>query len=77
MVHVGGEDVGVMMGWETDIMRETVQKMCNPHPNASHLKVLNVGFGLGIVRNLFTLFLFPLMGAHPGRRVFPKSAQSS
>lgn len=31
-------------------MHETVRRMCNDHPNAeTGLKVLNVGFGLGIV----------------------------
>ena len=42
-----------MMGWEKDIMRETVQKLCLDHPKASGLKVLNIGFGLGIVSLFF------------------------
>ena len=49
VLDVDGEEIGVMMGWEKDIMRETVQKLCLDHPKASELKVLNIGFGLGIV----------------------------
>lgn len=43
------EEVGVMMGWEREIMEETVKVLCHDHPQAKDLKVLNVGFGLGIV----------------------------
>ena len=50
MLKVGEEEVGVMMGWEKGIMQETVKKLCHDHPNNGSLKVLNVGFGLGIVR---------------------------
>ena len=50
MLKVGEEEVGVMMGWEKGIMQETVKKLCDDHPNNGSLKVLNVGFGLGIVR---------------------------
>ncbi|EDQ99484.1 arginine methyl transferase [Laccaria bicolor S238N-H82] len=53
MLKVGGEEVGVMMGWEKDIMQETVKKLCDDHPNNERLKVLNVGFGLGIIDTLF------------------------
>ena len=49
LVVVDGEEVGVMMGWEEPIMRQTVEKLCQSHPNVSNLSVLNVGFGLGIV----------------------------
>src|SRR6266700_86040 len=49
VVVVDGEEVGVMMGWEEPIMRQTVEKLRQSHPNASNLSVLNVGFGLGIV----------------------------
>lgn len=49
MLKVGEEEVGVMMGWEQGIMEQTVQKLCENHENVSELKVLNVGFGLGIV----------------------------
>jgi protein arginine N-methyltransferase 2 len=53
VIDVDGEEIGVMMGWEEDIMRETVQKLCLDHPKASGLKVLNIGFGLGIVSPFF------------------------
>jgi protein arginine N-methyltransferase 2 len=53
VLDVNGEEIGVMMGWEKDIMRETVKKLCLDHPKASELKVLNVGFGLGIVSPFF------------------------
>lgn len=49
MLKVGEEEIGVMMGWEKNIMEETVQKMCQNHDHSHALKVLNVGFGLGIV----------------------------
>ncbi|KAI0070018.1 arginine methyl transferase [Panus rudis PR-1116 ss-1] len=49
-----GEEVGVMMGWERDIMRQTVDKLCSDHPQRhSGLKILNVGFGLGIIDSYF------------------------
>jgi len=50
---VQGEEIGVMMGWEKKIMAETVQKLCNGHENRTKLKVLNIGFGLGIIDKLF------------------------
>ena len=49
LVDAGGQEVGVMMGWERGIMEETVKRLCEDHENAQHLKILNVGFGLGIV----------------------------
>lgn len=52
MLGVGQDEVGVMMGWERGIMTKTVEKLCKDHPNVNSLKVLNVGFGLGIVRLL-------------------------
>ncbi|EIM89705.1 uncharacterized protein STEHIDRAFT_92135 [Stereum hirsutum FP-91666 SS1] len=49
-----GTEVGVMMGWEREIMQETVKQMCAEHPNMKQgLKVLNVGFGLGIIDTFF------------------------
>jgi len=54
LLDVDGEEVGVMMGWEEGIMRKTVKKLCGDHPNSSDLKVLNVGFGLGIVSARWT-----------------------
>src|SRR5580765_5848499 len=49
MLVASGEGVGVMMGWEGTIMQRTAEELCRDHPNASALRVLNVGFGLGIV----------------------------
>ncbi|KAF8653583.1 hypothetical protein AX16_003861 [Volvariella volvacea WC 439] len=49
----GGEEVGVMMGWERGIMEETVKKLYDGHGKANELRVLNVGFGLGIIDSLF------------------------
>lgn len=48
-VNVDGEDIGVMMGWETPIMMETVQSIYDSLPERDNLRVLNIGFGLGIV----------------------------
>ncbi|KAG1765027.1 hypothetical protein EDD22DRAFT_881753 [Suillus occidentalis] len=49
-----GQEVGVMMGWEREIMQKTVEKLCIDHGKTNQgLKVLNVGFGLGIIDNLF------------------------
>ncbi|KAF9501545.1 arginine methyl transferase [Pleurotus eryngii] len=56
----GGEEVGVMMGWEREIMRETVSQLCEDHPNFDQgLKILNVGFGLGIIDTLFQQLSVP------------------
>ncbi|KAI0250373.1 S-adenosyl-L-methionine-dependent methyltransferase [Lactifluus subvellereus] len=53
-------EIGVMMGWERDIMQETVRRMCDDHPNAeTGLKVLNVGFGLGIIDSYFQALPVP------------------
>ena len=49
MLGVGQDEVGVMMGWERGIMTKTVERLCKDHPKVNDLKVLNVGFGLGIV----------------------------
>jgi type IV protein arginine methyltransferase len=67
-----GEEVGVMMGWEREIMRETVHSLCGDHPNRSDgLTVLNVGFGLGIVR--LTCLLPPVASKLPRCRLIPCS----
>ncbi|TCD69814.1 Arginine N-methyltransferase 2 [Steccherinum ochraceum] len=48
------EEVGVMMGWERGIMKDTVDRLCSDHPNLTDgLKILNVGFGLGIIDDYF------------------------
>lgn len=49
MLDVDGDEVGVMMGWERELMEETVKVLTKEHPQTGPLKVLNVGFGLGIV----------------------------
>lgn len=49
-----GESIGVMMGWEEEIMRKTVDALCTDHPRVKEgLRILNVGFGLGIIDGLF------------------------
>ncbi|KAJ3988552.1 arginine methyl transferase [Lentinula detonsa] len=53
VVKAGDEEIGVMMGWEQDIMRETVERLCGDHPSSENLKVLNIGFGLGMIDSLF------------------------
>ncbi|KAF8200772.1 arginine methyl transferase [Pholiota molesta] len=70
MLEVDGEEVGVMMGWERNIMQATVQKLCENHPKASALKILNVGFGLGIIDSLLQSLQTPpkdhiIIEAHP------------
>lgn len=52
------EEVGVMMGWERPIMEETVRFLC-PDGGRQGLKVLNVGFGLGIIDSLFQSLPIP------------------
>lgn len=48
-IEVDGEDIGVMMGWEMPIMKETVHSIYDSLPERDNIRVLNVGFGLGIV----------------------------
>ncbi|KAF9019028.1 arginine methyl transferase [Hymenopellis radicata] len=70
VVNAGGEEeVGVMMGWERPIMEQTVKALV-PETNVSGLRVLNVGFGLGIIDSLFQKLLTPpehhvIIEAHP------------
>ncbi|KAF9529356.1 arginine methyl transferase [Crepidotus variabilis] len=78
LVEVDGDDVGVMMGWEREIMRETVQKLCQGHPKTSRLRVLNVGFGLGIIDSFFQQLSTPpeehvIIEAHPDVLAYMKS----
>ncbi|KZS98557.1 S-adenosyl-L-methionine-dependent methyltransferase [Sistotremastrum niveocremeum HHB9708] len=47
-----GQQVGVMMGWEREIMEETVRRLCPSHAQPG-MRVLNIGFGLGIIDTLF------------------------
>ncbi|KAI0036944.1 S-adenosyl-L-methionine-dependent methyltransferase [Vararia minispora EC-137] len=54
LLQTGDTEIGVMMGWEREIMQETVQKLCTDQKGYdSRLKVLNVGFGLGIIDSFF------------------------
>ncbi|OAA73266.1 Arginine N-methyltransferase 2 [Cordyceps fumosorosea ARSEF 2679] len=62
---------GVMMAWETDIMRRSVATLL-PSPSSSSSpgpRILNIGFGMGIVDGLFA-DLHPskhhIIEAHPG-----------
>ncbi|KAF8482807.1 S-adenosyl-L-methionine-dependent methyltransferase [Russula ochroleuca] len=60
LLQSGDTEIGVMMGWERGIMQETVHRMCNDHPNVeTGLKVLNVGFGLGIIDSYFQALPVP------------------
>ncbi|KAF8161132.1 arginine methyl transferase [Crassisporium funariophilum] len=70
VLEVEGQEVGVMMGWEKGIMQETVKKLCQDHERATDLKVLNVGFGLGIIDEFFQSIEPPptqhvIIEAHP------------
>jgi len=52
VVEGGEEEIGVMMGWEQGIMEETVKRLVEGHlKEKSGLTILNIGFGLGIVRS--------------------------
>ena len=62
LVDAGDQQVGVMMGWERGIMEETVKRLCEGHKNVQHLKVLNVGFGLGIVGRFLARARHSLIG---------------
>ncbi|KAI9219046.1 arginine N-methyltransferase [Blastocladiella britannica] len=56
---------GVMMGWERPIMRATVDALCG---GKSGLRVLNVGFGLGIIDSMLQATLptaHHIIEAHP------------
>ncbi|KAJ7096265.1 S-adenosyl-L-methionine-dependent methyltransferase [Mycena epipterygia] len=68
MLNVEGEEIGVMMGWENGIMQETVAKMSLDREPTDTLKILNVGFGLGIIDTLFQSLsptLHVIVEAHP------------
>jgi len=68
MLEVDGEEIGVMMGWESNIMQETVAKLSAGCESPSNLKILNVGFGLGIIDTHFQSLspnLHVIIEAHP------------
>ncbi|KAH8676498.1 putative arginine N-methyltransferase 2 [Tricladium varicosporioides] len=43
---------GVMMAWETDIMRRSVDALLSPG-NSTGKRILNIGFGMGIIDGMF------------------------
>ncbi|OHE95779.1 arginine N-methyltransferase 2 [Colletotrichum orchidophilum] len=55
LVDDGGN--GVMMAWETDIMRKSVDALIPPNPASvsatSGKRILNIGFGMGIIDTMF------------------------
>jgi len=60
LLQSGDTEIGVMMGWERGIMQETVRRMGDGHPNVqTGLRVLNVGFGLGIIDSYFQALAIP------------------
>lgn len=70
MLDLGHDEIGVMMGWERGIMEITAHKLCYDHPKSCNLRVLNIGFGLGIIDGLFqSLTIRPsthiIIEAHP------------
>ncbi|KAM3460872.1 hypothetical protein NHJ6243_005548 [Beauveria neobassiana] len=62
---------GVMMAWETDIMRRSVAALLPPSSSSTTpgKRILNIGFGMGIIDGLFAA-LSPakhhIIEAHPG-----------
>ncbi|KAJ7178479.1 arginine methyl transferase [Mycena crocata] len=68
LLKVDDEEIGVMMGWEDGIMQETVAKLSSDREPTDTLKILNVGFGLGIIDTLFQSLaptLHVIIEAHP------------
>jgi protein arginine N-methyltransferase 2 len=58
---------GVMMAWETSIMRQSVDLLL-PAPNHTNKRILNIGFGMGIVDRMFRdtkPFSHHIIEAHP------------
>jgi len=45
---------GVMMAWETEIMRKSVNALLPPNqPSRNGKRILNIGFGMGIIDTMF------------------------
>ncbi|KAK4229025.1 putative arginine N-methyltransferase [Podospora fimiseda] len=64
---VDDENNGVMMAWETDIMRRSVDALLPG--NEPGKRILNIGFGLGIIDGMFAKTkpaLHHIIEAHPG-----------
>lgn len=63
---------GVMMAWETDIMRRSVAALFPEEPDSAATpgpRILNIGFGMGIVDGLFAArspSRHHIIEAHPG-----------
>ncbi|KKA31113.1 hypothetical protein TD95_000567 [Thielaviopsis punctulata] len=58
---------GVMMSWETDIMRRSVDALLPGLPSGA--RILNIGFGMGIVDSMFAATApsrHHIIEAHPG-----------
>lgn len=69
-ICVDAEGNGVMMGWEREIMNRTAELLCHTRSAVDgELWVLNVGFGLGIVRHspaaIYRVFESNLTLLHP------------
>lgn len=50
---VDDEGNGVMMAWETDIMRRSVDALLGPGTPKGGMRILNIGFGMGIIDSMF------------------------
>ncbi|EGX92119.1 arginine N-methyltransferase (Rmt2), putative [Cordyceps militaris CM01] len=60
---------GVMMAWETDIMQRSVASLLPPSPASTGPRILNIGFGMGIIDGLFAAHApskHHIIEAHPG-----------
>jgi len=47
------DDNGVMMSWETEIMRKSATALISGRDTTSRLNILNVGHGMGIIDEIF------------------------
>ncbi|KAF8322254.1 arginine methyl transferase [Clavulina sp. PMI_390] len=47
-----GKEVGVMMGWEKPIMEATISHVLKELSDHTNLRVINIGFGLGIIDSI-------------------------
>ncbi|EGN99888.1 hypothetical protein SERLA73DRAFT_106759 [Serpula lacrymans var. lacrymans S7.3] len=61
LLKLKDDEVGVMMGWEREISEFIPDtRLCESHSNYSQgLKILNVGFGLGIIDTFFQSVAHP------------------
>lgn len=59
---------GVMMAWETSIMQASVDALLGPDPKPAGRRILNIGFGMGIVDGMFAAAqpaVHHIIEAHP------------